>query len=98
SGGHPIGERRLLEEGSTGKLRQHPLVLHAHAPGDIGLPRLIWSPSAAIERADEPHRREKEEGRKNPAAGAGGAEQAHGVAIMPEPLARVSSSRPMRHG
>src|SRR6185437_10312618 len=58
SGGHPIGERRLLEEGSTGKLRQHPLVLHAHAPGDIGLPSLIWSPSAAIERADELSARE----------------------------------------
>src|SRR6185312_4606075 len=50
---------------------------HAHAPCDVGLPRLIRSPRPAIERTEQPHRCEGEEDHEDPSVSAGCGSRAH---------------------
>ena len=58
---HPVGQRRLLQEGHTGQLWQRALALQAHAPGNIRLARFIRCPQAATEDSDQPQRGERDD-------------------------------------
>ena len=57
---HPVRQRRFLEERRAGELRQCVVALLAHAPGDVGLARLIGCPQAAAKHARQPQRRQRQ--------------------------------------